>query len=113
MPVQPAGLSDSRSNALLSLPQKSRQINPPARPHPGSLSSTRSVTSSDLMRIPMTLKWWSTNHWCEERAHLPPSLNPPPAHPGEAAIMKVEEDTDARLAEDSDDITHTEEMQRP
>ena len=35
VPVQFAGLSDSRSNAFFSLPQQSRPVHPAARPHPG------------------------------------------------------------------------------
>jgi hypothetical protein len=48
------------------------------------------------------------------RAHLPPSPDPPPALPGGEEAMEVEADnTDARLAEDSDDIAYIDEMQRP
>ena len=47
------------------------------------------------------------------RAHLPPSPDSPPAPPGGEEAMEVEADnTDARLAEDSDDIAYIEEMQR-
>ena len=74
--------------------------------HIRTLSSTRSVTPSDLMRTLTTSKL-SANHLCERTSH--PRLIP--HQPGEEA-MEVEPGPDARLAEDSDDIAYIEEMQR-
>ena len=103
VPVQSVGLSDSRFLAFLSFPQQSRPIYPPARPYPGTLSIIDQISDPydiEVEREPLV------------QAHLPPLLDPPPAPPGEKA-MEVEADhTDARLAEDNNDIAYIEEIQR-